>query len=50
MHQLAVLVVGWDVFLHLVPDPALTQNCTTVNLFGLLTFEPFYFMGVFFQP
>jgi hypothetical protein len=31
-----------------VPDPVLTQNCTTVNLFGLLTFDPFYFLGVLF--
>ncbi len=27
--------------------PVLSQHCTTVNLFGLLTFDPFYFLSVF---
>jgi hypothetical protein len=47
VHQLAVLSIGWAAFLHSVPGPVLTQHCTTVNLFGLLTFDPFYFLGVF---
>jgi len=48
LHQLAILSIGWAACLHPVPDPVLTQHCTTVNLFGLLTFDPFYFWDVFF--
>jgi len=48
VHQLAVLSIWWAVFLHPVPDPVLTQHCTS-QLFGLLTFDPFYFLGVFFS-
>ncbi len=40
--------IGWALFLHPVPDPVLTQHSTTVNLFGLLTFDPFYFFVCFF--
>ncbi len=50
-HQLAVLSIGWwAAFLHPVPDSVLTQHPTTVNLFGLLTFDPFYLLGVFSPP
>jgi hypothetical protein len=41
-------VVGWAALPHAVPDPVLTQRCTTVNLFWLLTSDSFYFLGVFF--
>jgi hypothetical protein len=49
VHQLAVLSIGWAAFPHPVPNPVLTQDCTTVNVFGLLTFDPSYFL-VFFLP
>ncbi len=45
VHQLNVLSIGWAAFLHPVPEPVLTQHCTKVNLFGLLTFDPFYLVG-----
>jgi hypothetical protein len=48
VHQLAVLSIGWAAFLHPVRNPVLTQHCATVNLFGLLTFDPFCFFGCFF--
>jgi hypothetical protein len=48
VHQLAILSIGWAAFLHPVPNPVLTQHSTTINLFGMLTFDPFYFFGCFF--
>jgi hypothetical protein len=48
VHQLAILSIGWAAFFHPVPDSLSTQHCTTVNLFGLLTFDTFFFWGVFF--
>jgi hypothetical protein len=48
VHQLPVLSIGWAAFPHPVPDPVLTQDCTTLNLFGQLTFDPFYLLGAFF--
>jgi hypothetical protein len=47
MHQLVVLSKGWATFLHPIPNPMLTQHCTIVNIFGMLTLDPF-FLGVFF--
>ncbi len=45
-----VLSIGWDVFLHPVPDPVLTQHCTT-QLFWAADLLPFYlFFGCFFFP
>jgi len=29
MHQLVVLSIGWAIFFHPVPDPALTKLCHT---------------------
>jgi len=48
VHQLTVLFIGWAAFFHRIPDLVLTQHCNTINLFGLLTFDPFYFVGCFF--
>jgi hypothetical protein len=48
IHQLAVLSIGWAAFFHPVPDPSLTLS--TLNLFWLLTFDPFSFGVLFFQP
>jgi len=48
VHQLVVLPIGWAVFFDPFPDSMLTQHCTTINLFGLMTFDPFYLLGVFF--
>ncbi len=49
---LVVLSIGWAACsFHPVPDLVLTQHYTTVNLFGLLTFDPFFVFGLFFsQP
>jgi hypothetical protein len=46
-HQLAVLSIGWAVFLHPVPDPVLTQHCTS-QLFWAAHFWSFLFFGCFF--
>jgi hypothetical protein len=44
---LAILSIRWATFLHSIFDFMLTQHYTIINLFGLLTFDPFYFSGVF---
>ncbi len=50
VHQLAVLFIGWAAFLHPLLDPVLTQHSTTVNLFGLLTFDLFFCVWFFSNP
>jgi len=34
MHQLVILSMGWAVFLHPVPDPALTNIVSHSTFFG----------------
>jgi hypothetical protein len=48
VHQLDVLSIGWALFFHPVPDPVLTQHCTSQPFWAADLWLSFYLLGVFF--